>query len=123
MGRGAQPEPQQLSDPRPCLRPQPALGPARVAGSLPTAPARGRSARIAALRLSAQLSAAAGWLGRPRRALERGSPGFSGADVPGGAHGFREGHLATPISPRSNNTHSHLYSDLRTPRAPPKRRV
>lgn len=40
MGRGAEPEPQQLSDPRPCLRPQPALGPARVAGSLPTAPAR-----------------------------------------------------------------------------------
>lgn len=37
--------------------------------------ARGLSAETEALRLRAQLSAAAGWLGGPRRALEQGSQG------------------------------------------------
>lgn len=58
MGRGAEPEPQQLSDPRPGLRPQPALRPARVAGSLPTAPARAalpRRRRLCGSALSCQL--------------------------------------------------------------------
>lgn len=82
MGRGAEPEPQQLSDPWPCLRPQPALGPARVAGSLPTAPARGPSVETAALRLGTQLSATAGWLGRPCRALEQGSQGSRAQTCP-----------------------------------------
>lgn len=40
-------------------------------------------------------------------------PGVPGADVPSGAHGFREGHLATCILPRSKNTHPHLNSSLR----------
>lgn len=69
MGRASR-EPQQLSDPRPCLRPQPALRPARVARSLPAHHIRARrfredlgSAGSAALRLCAQLSAAAEWLG------------------------------------------------------------
>lgn len=70
MGRGAPPEPQQLSDPT-ALPPAAARAPASPGGLVPPCPphprAPGRAAETAALRLCggfcAQLSAAAGWLG------------------------------------------------------------
>lgn len=141
MGRAAPPEPQQLSDPWPCLRPQPALRPVRVAWSLPAhrTPARGRSAKTAALWPCGSVAVRSA-VSRRRVArmtapgARKRQPRSSGADVPRGAQGFQEGtpynrllpkaleHTSTPVCKSLNPQGSTQESSLRKGQlaAPPR---